>query len=454
MSRAVLALILSAAFAGPAAAAEATMVAHPVAGTVQPNAAGCHLTYMGGPLIQHVKVVDVFYSPSSAFATGLKANLEAWYAGVTASAHFDMLSEYNVTNYKIGRGTFVMSFEDTHPNPASVTALSDPGAYLKGLLDAHKLPAPDDDTIYQLYFPSHVDPYLQGSPSCISGGGFCAYHNSFSYTAGQMVRYSVMPDTSSGSCAGGCGPAGFSGVCDVSSHELVEAVTDPDGNGSWVDFTSSCGEIGDICAGGANETGTIPGTSFIVQKEWSNALNACAVNNPAIVVNDFVLGMPNTVNVQQGGMATTTMTTTKVGMAENVALTSMAPLPTGIVVSFNPASITSDNGMSTITITAAATATLGPAKFTVKATDMAGNSHTQDININVVPPPDMSTLPDLAQGGGGGTGGTGGGGTGGNGNHPNAGGCSCEIGGGGGVGAGWAAAALLLLGLAIRRRRA
>ena len=454
MRNAVLTSILT---LGLAATAHAEVInAHAVSTTPRPEAAGCQLQYGGGPLIQHVKVVTVFYSPVSNYGVSmLDTQLATWYAGVTASAHFDMLSEYNVTNYKISRGTYLMSFIDTNANPSTTKTL-DPETYLKGLLSASKLPKPDDDTIYMMYFPSHVDPTLQGSPSCISGGGFCAYHNSYTDGTGQLVRYGVMPDTTAGSCAGGCGPAGFNGVCDVSSHELVEAVTDPDNNSAWVDQSQQCGEIGDICAGSATETGIIPGTNFTVQKEWSNKLGMCAVNNPNIVVNDFTLGAPNTVTIPQGGMATTAITTTKVGMAENVTLaTAMAP-PTGIVVSFNPTSITSDNGMSTITISAAATATLGMGTFTVKATDAANNTHTQAVAYNVVPPPDMAMSPDMAQGGGGGNGGGGSGGSGGNGNHPGqTGGCGCVVGGtGGGIGAGWAAAAIFLLAFALRRRRA
>lgn len=441
MLRIVLALSLTTAVATPASAAP--MTAHPVA-LSQPNAmTGCHLSYRGGPLIQHVKVFDVFYSPGYQF----KSMLEGYYAAVTSSAHFDMLSEYNVANYKISRGTFIGSYEDSNPNPATVTPLQDPGAYLRGLITAHKVPAPDDDTLYMMYFPSGIDPYLQGTASCITARTFCAYHNSFTI-GNQLVRYGVMPDVTAGMCAGGCGPMDrFQSLCEVSSHELVEAVTDPDANGSWVDtMTQGCGEIGDICAGpGAN--GTIAG--YTVQKEWSNMLNACVVSNPNIMVNDFsVAAAPATVIVPQGGMATATLTLTKVsGMAENVALTTMTA-PTGITASFMPASTTSDNGTSTITLLASPTATLGMAKVTVKAAG-ASVTKSQDVNIDVVPPPDMAMSPDLAQPSGGGSDG---GGTGGNGNNRPT-GCSCTMGSAAGPAGGWAAAALLFGALAMRRRR-
>ncbi len=254
------------------------------------------LEYSDGPLIQHVKVVDVFYSPGFPH----KTMLEDYYRAILQSGYFDWLAEYSATNYKIGRGTFVVSFEDTNANPTTVKQV-DPETYLKGLLAAGKLPAPDDDTMYMLYFPSGIDPADDSGPSCISNGDYCAYHSSYQAAGGQMIRYGVIPDLEAGACTQGCGPPGFASFTDVSSHELVEAVTDPDGSG-WYDTgapdTSSknCGEIGDICAvGGAQETGTIGG--FIVQKQWSNKNNTCIATDP-----NAALELPI------GGSATTTVT--------------------------------------------------------------------------------------------------------------------------------------------------
>ncbi|MGZ3428813.1 MAG: hypothetical protein ACXVCV_19300, partial [Polyangia bacterium] len=104
------------------------------------------LAYNNGPLIQHVKVVDVFYSPGHKY----KAMLESYYKAITQSAYFDWLVEYNTASYKIGRGSFLLSFEDTNANPTTVKQI-DPKAYLQGLLTAKKVPAPDADTMYMLY---------------------------------------------------------------------------------------------------------------------------------------------------------------------------------------------------------------------------------------------------------------------------------------------------------------
>ena len=69
----------------------------------------------------------------------------------------------------------------------------------------------------------------------------------------------------------------------VSSHELVEAVTDPQVGIAtslsyplgWYDATN--GEIGDICN---QQHGTINsgGQTFTVQLEWSNSEGACSTS--------------------------------------------------------------------------------------------------------------------------------------------------------------------------------
>ncbi|MCU1276816.1 MAG: type sorting protein, partial [bacterium] len=184
-----------------------------------------------------------------------------------------------------------------------------------------------------------------------------------------------------------------------------------------------------------------------------------------LVINDFSLSQPSTVNVPQGGMATTMLMTTKVaGMGESVALTATS-LPTGVTAAFNPASVTSDNGTSTITITAAASVPLGAAMFTVKAQGSAV-SRTHSVSINVQMPPDMAIPPDMTMprdlatpndlsDGNGGGGGGGGGGTGGNGGGGGSGGkgCSCTIGGNGSSDVGGAAAAILLVAALLFRAR-
>src|SRR6266404_1764069 len=204
MKPSMLSLVVAVVFAAPALAAPRAHVVRPPGAQLTAGTA-CQdvpkLAYNNGPLIQHVKVVDVFYSPGHKY----KTMLESYYKAITQSAYFDWLIEYNTTNYKISRGSFLLSFEDTNANPTTVKQV-DPKGYLQGLLTAKKVPAPDADTMYMIYFPSGIDPSDGSGPSCIANGNYCAYHDSFTATGGQLVRYGVMPDMEAGGCAMGCGP--------------------------------------------------------------------------------------------------------------------------------------------------------------------------------------------------------------------------------------------------------
>ncbi len=48
------------------------------------------------------------------------------------------------------------------------------------------------------------------------------------YTKTKFLYYGIMPDAGTGNCLYGCGSSStFGNICSVSSHELIEAVTDP-----------------------------------------------------------------------------------------------------------------------------------------------------------------------------------------------------------------------------------
>ena len=161
-----------------------------------------HLAYPspGGPLIQHVKVVDIFYSPGHKY----KAMLEDFYKAILQSAYFDWLIEYNVdelTRSAAARSS--TSFEDTNPAIRRRSSRVNPETYLKGLLAVSgKLPPPDDDTLYIIYFPSGIDPSDGSGSSCIVAEWSILRVPLFVTlaTGGQIVRYAVMPDMEAGSC--------------------------------------------------------------------------------------------------------------------------------------------------------------------------------------------------------------------------------------------------------------
>jgi hypothetical protein len=233
-------------------------------------AAGSHLNYFGGPVLSNVKIYAVYWGSNVQF----QDHINQFFPAITNSAYFDWLKEYNTPTQQIGRGSFGGAVVDE--NPPSGTSVTDDQiqAEIEKLIDAGKLPPNDGNNLYMTYFPPGVSitgPQGAGS-SCVE---FCAYHGTFQKN-GTYGFYGVMPDLG-GDCATGCGDGTpENNITEVSSHEMIEAVTDgavgmatSDGPPlAWYDSTN--GEIGDICVGQAGQV-----AGFTIQLEWSNSLNKC-----------------------------------------------------------------------------------------------------------------------------------------------------------------------------------
>ncbi|MGZ3438676.1 MAG: hypothetical protein ACXVDD_04145, partial [Polyangia bacterium] len=195
------------------------------------HAQSCHLSYGNGALIPNVKVVTIFWGTTNNVQYAYKDKLAQYYDAVSNSAYFDWLIEYNATAYKLGRGGLLATFAD--PSPPAKTTISDTTdlqPYLSGLIDAGKIPKPDADTLYMVHLPGSVT--VSGGAAGTTCKDNCAYHYFFTKGADE-VRYSVIPDQNSGACSTNQAcplslPA-LDRLTIVASHELVEAVTDPNG---------------------------------------------------------------------------------------------------------------------------------------------------------------------------------------------------------------------------------
>src|SRR5947209_7625199 len=221
-----------------------------------------HLTYRNGPLLPSVEVVTVFWgaaweqSPHSAEVTRLNQFFDA----ILVSPLMDVLAEYSIPGTTIGHGTRTgsVTFTSSEPGPtvsdAAIQSLLQENAVSGGAL-----PAPTSNTLYFVYLPQGTAVTMGNGSSCST---FCGYHDATS----SGLFYAVMPYPDCTGCLGGMSI--FDSLTVSSSHELCEAITDPIPGTGWYDDAN--GEIGDICAW---QTATIG--SFTVQREWSNAQNAC-----------------------------------------------------------------------------------------------------------------------------------------------------------------------------------
>ena len=200
--------------------------------------------YYGGHVISRVQVVPVLWG--SGVAADVVSGAEGFYKAIVDSPYLDWLGEYDTvglngaadnnpgSNQRIHRGTALPTVSLVPKNTSKTIADSDSQAELLAQLAAGKLPAPHVDaeggvdTVYMITFPPGVKVSDFSGQDVCSGG--CAYHWTVTVpgvTAG--VPYGVIPDCGTGVqnyCALGNGV--FDTFTGDASHELVEAITDPE----------------------------------------------------------------------------------------------------------------------------------------------------------------------------------------------------------------------------------
>jgi hypothetical protein len=367
--------------------------------------AGAHLTYFGGPIISNVQVVQVLYgsgSYNSQVAGSTSPTMGNFYGDITGSGSglVSLLTQYNTnisggTGQVFGFGSFGGLFQivPSSANNGSTISDSQIQSELLAQINGGHLPGPTNDslgnpnTLYMIFFPPGKTITQGGSSSCVAGG-FCAYHGTTSTTLNSKhVLYGVMPDMQAGSgCSTGCGSSTvFNNYTSVTSHELVEAMTDADvgiattfaAPLAWYDQTN--GEIGDIC-NGQQGSYVANGTTYTIQLEFSNSANNCVLPPAGSASPNFSLSAsPSSVSVTQGSSASSTITVTPSGGFTGSVTLSASGLPAGVTASFGTNPTTSS---SSVTFTASSTATTGTSTVTITGTS-GTLTHTTSISLTV-----------------------------------------------------------------------
>jgi hypothetical protein len=315
------------------------------------------LLYHGGPMMStqatndEVVVTPIYWEPTgSTFTAGYKSTITQY---LTDLAHdsgklsnvFSSLYQYSGSNgginYKMQLGTPI-SDTDALPADGCVVASSDTtnvyadnSGYSNCLDDAqihaetdavvsgHSLPS-DLGHLYVVFLPKHVE-------SCINPGStttaanactlnhqpsaaYCAYHSQS--PSGTVYANMPFPAYQSGtgfsctkeSLGGGIQSPNGNTDADVEisplSHEMAEAITDPDASTGWYD--SSGNENGDDCAylygalsgtAGSHYNQVVNGHHYLTQEEFSNKdfvanTNGC-IQRAAAVKPKVTLVSPN-----------------------------------------------------------------------------------------------------------------------------------------------------------------
>jgi subtilase family serine protease len=173
---------------------------------------------------------------------------------------------------------------------------------------------------------------------------------------------------------------GFNGSVTLAASNLPSGVTavfnpNPTSTTSVLTLTASAS------AATGTSTVTITGTSGSLQATTTLALTVNASASP----NFTISASPSSVTIKQGGNGTSTITITSQNSFSSATTLTATGLPSGVTAQFSPNPVTppaNSSVNSTLTLTAAANATVGNATVTVTGTSGSLN-HSTNIALTV-----------------------------------------------------------------------
>ena len=286
---------------------------------------------VGGTFLASPKVQPILYASDSG-GQDILAFLQEL---ATTSYWAQTTSEYGV-----GALTVLPAITLTDPPPTSVTDATLESSLASNTSGADPgWGAADPSTIYLFVLP-------QGTIEADSEGACCTDYDGYHFQTDVDVGSSVVtvPYALSCACPGFDGPS----VTDLQertvdmSHELVESATDPfpdsdpaytqedDADIVWTLVTD--GEVADMCEFNDDANVIPPGSTYMVQRSWSNAA-AARFENPCVPVmttTPYLNSFPQLGSITvDAGHVTTRGLNIPLGRSQtiDVALLSAAPVP-------------------------------------------------------------------------------------------------------------------------------
>jgi hypothetical protein len=210
------------------------------------------VSFFGGNVLPQVQAQALYLGNEFAAtpANAETATLDAFLKDLTSGPYMQALAR---AGYNVGPGSAVAGAVDSTALTAGST-ISD--AFIRARLQADVssglLRAPNANTLYVVYVEPDVAVNL-GAGQGTTQQGILGYHTAFAGANGAPIRYAVV--VSPGGAAGNSvlpeATTAIDQLTAVTSHEVAEAVTDPDinsnvNNGRLGWFDPQRGEIGDI----------------------------------------------------------------------------------------------------------------------------------------------------------------------------------------------------------------
>jgi hypothetical protein len=258
-----------------------------------------NLTYQGGPVMAGTaNVYAIFWEPTSNVSANYNSLIQRYFNDVGSSLLYQIASQYTQTggtfpSNAVLAGTWV----DTQAYPETPLLDSDIQNEVTRAQSAKSWTSSIDNIFFVFTEKDEGLCYDSAHTQCtpnisVPSGGvqFCAYHSYFG--ASNDTIYAAMPYAASPTFNSGCDtgthPNGddADATINVTSHEQMEAATDPELN-AWYNNDSSSQvyqeEIGDLCAwtfGPDNSQGgdvTWNSHNYLVQQEWNNSVTGCTL---------------------------------------------------------------------------------------------------------------------------------------------------------------------------------
>jgi len=232
---------------------------------------------LGGPVIPEASVYAIWWGDPSRFPADTMSGMDTFLSGLDGSRYLAIVDQYV---RRPARTTFVGHLMETSPSPTHSPSTEEIVSKVCQVL-AEARQAPSTSGLYLVFTDGFPEP-----------SNFCAWHDSGRCPDGKRIRVAYLPNMAG---APQCDPGdlfrcnGLSAptrsLANVTAHEVLEMITDPDGNG-WLDRTGE--EIADKCNFRFGSCVTLGSTRWQLQKQWSNADHAClqekASGSPRVAV--------------------------------------------------------------------------------------------------------------------------------------------------------------------------
>jgi len=253
-----------------------------------------NLIYHGGPVMAgEMQTYAIFWEPGGSFVSATYNKLlKRFLRDIGDSGLYENNEQYTDTSSQAPTGVELAgTFVDTSPYPS--TPLLQDSALRNEVAHAMSVKGwmPGITHLFLVYTALHEIICSSFLRTCSAPVGHtCGYHFGFGTPAG-VVLYAALPYAGNdlAHCYGLSGSPNHDAAADaeinITSHELIEAATDPAGTG-WFGPGGFSDEIGDKCIGvfgPLNEDGadvSFKGHPYIVQEEWDNTAHGCVLSGP------------------------------------------------------------------------------------------------------------------------------------------------------------------------------